>query len=404
MNLQASMEFLSSNKQQMLDLTVKLAEINSYTFNIAGIAKVAAVMKQEMSMLGCASATMPVAPYKVIANDGTTIEYPLGDVLRFWKRPHAPLQVLIVGHMDTVYEPEQKLTVSFGGSDILYGPGVTDMKGGLAVLLWALKAFEQLPQSEKIGWEVILNADEEIGSPGSAEIIAYRAKQHQVGFVFEPAMDTIGTLAAQRKGSGNFTLIVRGRAAHAGRNFSDGRNAVCKMAEIINVVNTLNKERSSLTINVGFIHGGGAVNVVPDCCVCKLNVRITNVADSEWVQEKLHCIIQQFSDSSDYNIELYGGFHRQPKEFDVVTAKLYSMVQSVGASIGQKICWQESGGCSDGNNLSAAGLPNVDTLGVRGGKIHSKQEFMMIQSLVDCAQLFTNILVYLSNNGFNNGK
>ncbi|HSX20382.1 MAG TPA: hydrolase [Gammaproteobacteria bacterium] len=404
MSLQSSMKFLEQNQQQMLDLTIKLAEINSGSFHIAGLKAVAEVMRQEMAVLNCEHITMPVAPLQLINQSGETVEYALGDVVRFWKRPDAPIQVLILGHMDTVYSPDHKFKhITQLGSDLLHGPGVTDMKGGLAILLWALKAFEQLPQAKNLGWEVLLNSDEEIGSPGSAEIIAFRAKQHRVGFVFEPAMDESGTLAGERKGSGTFTLVMRGKAAHAGRNFNEGRNAVCKMAEVITTINALNGKRSGVTINIGFVHGGEAVNVVPDCCVCRLNVRVPHMDDATWMQEELNAIVRAFKSVPDYKLELHGGFHRYPKELDPTTQHLYSIVKNVGKNLDLNITWEPSGGCSDGNNLAAVGLPNVDTLGVRGGKIHSEQEFMIIPSLVERAQLFTNILVYLSENGFTNG-
>lgn len=152
MDLAAAMEFLAANQQQMLDLTIQLADINSGTFNLAGIKKVAAIMQAEMATLGCEHVSMPVAPYRVINAHGGKEERPLGSVLRFWKRPQAAIQVLLMGHLDTVYDVGHSLqhTSKIGG-DLLAGPGVTDMKGGLAVLLWALKAFEQLPQAQNIG-------------------------------------------------------------------------------------------------------------------------------------------------------------------------------------------------------------------------------------------------------------
>ncbi len=405
MDLQAAMQYLEQNQQQMLDLTIKLAEINSGTFNIAGVNAVAEVMRQEMSNLNCEHISMPVAAYQLIDQHGESVELPLGNVHRFWKRPEAPMQVLIVGHMDTVFSPEHKfqLTKRVGG-DILHGPGVADMKGGLTILLWALRAFEQLPQAANIGWEVLLNADEEIGSPGSAEIIGFRAKHYKVGFVFEPAMDEKGTLAAARKASGTFTFIMRGREAHAGRNFHEGRNAICKMAEVISKINALNGMRDEVTINVGFIHGGEAVNVVPGCCVCKVNVRIPQNDDAHWVTAQFNNIVHEFNVTADYKLEMRGKFYSEPKKMDGITTSLYNLVHDVGVKLGQDITWQPSGGTSDGNHLSEHGLPNVDTLGVRGGKIHSAQEFLIVPSLVERAKLFTNILVYLSENGFNNGS
>ncbi len=401
MDLKAALSFLEQNKALMLNLTIKLADINSGSFNVAGIRKVAEVLKQEMAALNCEYVAMPISAHKIINQKGENQEFPLADVLRFWKRPDAPIQVLLVGHMDSVYGPEHKFQhTSLTGGDILNGPGVADMKGGLVVMLWALKAFEQLPQASKLGWEVILTSDEEIGSPGSAEILELRAKKHNIGLVFEPSMDDTGTLAGARKGSGNFTFIMRGKSAHAGRNFNEGRNAICKMTEIISKVNALNGQRDGVTINVGFIHGGEALNVVPDCCVCKLDVRIPHSSDADWVQHHLNAIVQTFNIDAGYKLELHGNFRRKPKVLDASMEKLYHLIQMAGQEVGQHITWQPSGGCSDGNNLAAAGLPNVDTLGVRGGRIHSEQEYMFVPSLVERAQLVTNILVFLSENGF----
>lgn len=401
MDLQTTMQYLEQNQQEMLDLTIKLAEINSGTFNIAGMNAVADLMQQQMAPLNCEHISMPVAAYQQIDEHGESVEFPLGNVHRFWKRSQAPLQILIIGHMDTVYSPEHKFQVTKRiGGDMLHGPGVADMKGGLVVLLWALKAFEQLPQATNIGWEVLLNADEEIGSPGSAEIIKFRAKHFQLGFVFEPAMDEKGTLASARKASGTFIFVMRGREAHAGRNFHEGRNAICKMAEVVTKLNALNGLREEVTINVGFIHGGEAVNVVPGCCVCKVNVRIPHSEDANWLIEQFNIIVREFNTIADYKLEMHGKFYSQPKIMDELNTKLYTLVQKVGADIGQQITWQPSGGTSDGNHLSEYGLPNVDTLGVRGGKIHSAQEYLIVPSLVERAKLFTNILVYLSENGF----
>ncbi len=384
MDLQEVMQYLEQNQQQMLDLTIKLAEINSGTFNVAGIDAVAKVMQQEMASLDCEHVSMPVAAHQQINQFGESVEYPLGHVHRFWKRAQAPLQILIMGHLDTVYSPEHKfqLTKRIGG-DILHGPGVADMKGGLVILLWALRAFEQLPQATNI-----------------AEIIKFRANHFKLGFVFEPAMDEKGTLASARKASGTFTFVMRGKEAHAGRNFHDGRNAICKMAEVIAKLNALNGLREEVTINVGFIHGGEAVNVVPGCCVCKVNARIPRSEDADWLQEQFNKIVHEFNKAPDYNLELHGRFYSQPKLMDAANTKLYSIVQEVGGRVGQQITWQPSGGTSDGNHLSEYGLPNVDTLGVRGGKIHSTQEFLIVPSLLERAKLFTNILFYLSENGF----
>lgn len=405
MDLVQAMDFLEQNQQKILDLTIKLAEINSGSLNVSGLNAVANILQEQMSDLQSEHVSMPVAPLQHVNEHGDITELPLADVQRFWKRPKAPFQVLMVGHTDTVFSPQHKFQqIKKVGGDILHGPGVADMKGGLAVIIWALKAFEQLPCANNLGWELLLNADEEIGSPGSAEIIAYRAKQHNVGFVFEPALDEQGTLSGARKGSGNYTFVMRGKSAHAGRHFHEGRNAICKMAEVIMQLHALNGVRDGVIINVGSVHGGEAVNVVPDYCVCKINVRILDIEDVAWVETEINKIMQAMQHLEGYKLELYGGFSRMPKKMDSATEQLYKIVGDVGLKLDQKISWQLSGGSSDGNNLSAVGLPNVDSLGVRGGKMHTNQEFLLVPSLLERAKLLLNVLVYLSENGFKDGN
>ena len=213
-------------------------------------------------------------------------------------------------------------------------------------------------------------------------------------------MNEKGTLARERKGSGKFTLVMHGKSAHAGRSFAEGRNAIRKMAETITQINALNNQREGVTINVGFVQGGEAVNVVPDICICRLDVRVPNNLDADWVQNNLNEIVGVANTEEGFKLELHGKFSRKPKIITDSIEKLYNLVKTVGTSIGQEIDWQPSGGCCDGNNLAAVGLPNIDTLGVRGGNTHSPDEYLIISSLVERAQLLTNILAHLSDNGF----
>src|SRR5690606_13995122 len=128
-----------------------------------------------------------------------------------------------------------------------------------------------------------------------AEILASAAKKHCVGFVFEPTIDVQGSLAGACKGCSKHTLVMRGKAAHAGRNFAEGRNAICKMAEVISNIHALNGQREGVTVNVGYVHGGEAVNIVPDCCICKIDVRVPNIVDQDWIENSLHNIVEDLN-------------------------------------------------------------------------------------------------------------
>lgn len=393
--------YLAEHQAEMLEQVIRLADINSGSFNLAGIAEVTKLLREQFTKFGCEMALMPVAPLTTINQYGQAEEHSLAPVLRCWQRPEAPLQILLIGHMDTVFGINHKFNrTQRVAEDKLRGPGVTDMKGGLIVMLWGLRAFERLPQAKKIGWEVLLTTDEEIGSPGSREIIVNCAKRHALGLVFEPAMNVRGDFAGERKGSATFTLVMHGKAAHAGRNFTEGRNAICKMTHVINKIEALNGVRQGVTFNVGFIHGGEAVNVVPDTCMCRVDVRVPNKLDTDWVQNSLNDIVKDFNGNPDFKLELFGKFNRKPKALDAATERLYKLVQRVAHTQGLELTWHASGGVSDGNILSEVGLPNIDTLGVRGEHIHSDQEYMIIPSLAERAELLANLLADLNVNGF----
>lgn len=397
MQLNNMLKGLANQKDQMIERIIQWVNINTGSFNVPGLERMAATLTQAFSILECEGNVFSLPPIERIDSLGVSRRFDLGPALRFWKRPEAPVQVLLVGHMDTVYElehPFQKATRV--DEKILQGPGVIDMKGGLCIMLEALKFFEQTTHSKQLGWEVIINPDEEIGSLGSASLLAERAKAHQFGLLFEPGMDEQGTLAGDRKGSGKFTLVVHGRAAHAGRDFQRGRNAIIVIADLIARIDQLNNQREGVTLNVGQVQGGGAVNVVPALAICRLDIRIVHVDDEAWVRSQLEAIVALGNAREGYQVELHGSFDRKPKILSGKTRNLYDLVIDVGRELGQTIACKPSGGCSDGNNLSQVGLPNVDTLGACGGKIHSEGEYLLIDSLIDRTKLTAGVLMRLS--------
>lgn len=270
------------------------------------------------------------------------------------------------------------------------------MKGGLVVMLYALCALEQSPLASSIGWEVIINPDEEIGSPASSAILAQAASQFSFGLVYEPALTPDGILAGQRKGSGKFSIAVSGRAAHVGRAFQEGRNAIVGLAQLVSTIDKLNGQRPGVTINIGYCHGGGAVNIVPDKAICHLDVRTVATEDEAWLSQAFTDIINAFNQQSELQAECIGQFTRPPKLMDKTTILLYEWAAKQAAGIGINLQWQATGGCCDGNNLAAAGLPNIDTLGVRGGAIHSDKEFVVVNSLPERAQLTALLLFKLA--------
>jgi glutamate carboxypeptidase len=226
------------------------------------------------------------------------------------------------------------------------------------------------------------------------------ARRNDVGLVFEPALAD-GSLVGARKGSGTFTIVARGREAHAGRDFHIGRSAILALAEFISKLDASQHDLPGVTINCGRIDGGGAVNVVPALAIGRFNVRVTNPHDQVDVESRITQLAQAIAASREgISIQVHGGFHSPPKPLDPQSIKLFEAVQSCGKELGLNLSIHPGGGTCDGNRLAIAGLPVVDTLGPRGGHLHSDQEYIRIDSLTERAKLVTLLLDRLSQGAF----
>lgn len=391
------LEWIDGQRQVMCDRVVRWSNINSATTNLPGLQRMLAELRQDFAGLGGDAREEPVAPMVSIDERGREVRVSLGSALRIVKRPEAPLRVFLGIHMDTVYPADHPFqSVTPAGQSTLRGPGVADARGGLAVMLTALEALERSPGAERIGWEVLINPDEEIGSPGSAPLLERAARHNHVGLVFEPALPG-GALADRRRGVGNFTMVVRGRAAHAGRDFASGRSAVVAMADLVQRLDALNELLPGVTVNVGRVEGGSAPNVVPDLAICRVNVRTTVPDDEAVVHAKLDEALAVTRSRDGITVELHGGSTAPPKISDEATRELMRHVDACGRDLGIPIEWKPSGGACDGNRLAAAGLPTIDTLGPCGGDIHSPTEFLLLDSLTERAKLTALLLLKLTS-------
>jgi glutamate carboxypeptidase len=252
-------------------------------------------------------------------------------------------------------------------------------------MLAALKAVEKSPAGDRIGYEVVINSDEEVGSLASAPLLAQSARAKRAALTYEPAALPDGTLAGARPGSGNFGIIVRGRSAHAGRNPEDGRNALLAAADLALRLDAL--KRDGLTVNPSRIEGGSPSNVVPDLAILRVNLRPRTTDIEGHAKREIEEAVAAVSAEREVQIELNGGFGRPPKPLTKDAEALFNLVKQAGADLGQDIVWKPSGGVCDGNNIAACGVPVVDTMGVRGGKIHSMEEFLITESLPERAAL-----------------
>lgn len=378
---------------------IELVEINSSSLNPAGINRVGEWFSEQFSTLSDTVERITLPYWERMDFTGELQHQQLGDLWRFRRRSNAPYQILFSGHTDTVFPKDSPFQHAIRLDHLrLNAPGAADMKGGILVILSALELLEEHPLANQIGWTLLLNPDEEIGSPGSAPFLHEEASRHHLGLIYEPALPD-GNLAGERKGSGNFTLAVRGKAAHAGREPEKGRNAINKVSEIILQLDQLNHARPGLTLNTGMIHGGETTNKVPDLAVIKFNVRITQAEDAAWFMQHLDTLCQQYNQQEGYKIEYHGSFGRMPKQLDKAHRALYQLIQQCAYALGESLNWQTTGGCCDGNNLSAAGLPNIDTLGVKGNFIHSADEFVYLPSLIERAKLTALLLFQIASSG-----
>jgi len=384
--------------EPMLDQVLEWSAVNSGSRNLVGLERIAGLLADAFSALPGNVALVPPAKVEIVDTSGKTAEVEHGKHLHLTVRPNAPVQLLLTGHMDTVYGVEHEFQETRWIEDgVLNGPGVADMKGGLAVMLAALKAVEHSALAERIGYEVVIDSDEEVGSPSSAALLTDAAQGKRAALTYEPAALPDGTLAAARPGSGNFSFVVRGRSAHAGRNPEEGRNAIVAASEL--ALRLAMSKTPGLSINPAKIDGGGPNNVVPDLAVLRVNLRPRTTDDQEIAARLIAKALDETAAAHDVFIEAHGGFGRPPKPVTEEAEALFKLVSQAGADLGQEIGWQPSGGVCDGNNIAACGVPVVDTMGVRGGKIHSAEEYLIVESLTERAALSALTILRLAAEG-----
>ena len=383
------------DQQRMLDRTLRWAAINSGTSNLAGLAAMADQLAETFSALPGDVSLREPATVTAISADGGEVEKPHGPHLVLSVRPHAERRFILTGHMDTVFpESDPFQDVRWLDDDTVNGPGTADMKGGIAVIAEALMAFEKSDAASSVGYDVMINADEETGSLSSAPLIAELAAGKFAALTYEPSALPDGTLAHARGGSGNYSLTFTGKSAHAGRNPEDGLNALVAAADC--AVRLKAMQHAELPINPAKIDGGAANNVVPDHAVLRFNIRPKSVEAAEAFESDLKVLLQDLQAQHEVSIHRHGGITRPPKPVDARAQKLFDLVQRTGADLGQTFGWKSTGGVCDGNNIAATGVPVVDTMGVRGGSIHSPDEFMIVPSLSERAALSALVLHRLS--------
>ncbi len=305
-------------------------------------------------------------------------------------------RILFAGHLDTVFPPDgpfREMEISSDGRTAV-GPGVVDMKGGILVTVAALEALAEA--GVDLGWTFVLTSDEETGSFSSHRTLLAEAGAHDLGIVMEPALPG-GALAIERKGSGQFVVEVGGRSAHAGREFEKGVSAVYALARVLLELEQMSDVERGVTVNVGPIVGGRATNAVPDRAAAWGNVRFPDPASAETLAERLDGLATG-ADAMP-RVAVRREFNRPAKPETPAVSAFASLAREVAEGLGQELPFARTGGVCDGNILQSAGLPTLDTLGVRGGSLHTHEEWIELPSLAERARLMACLLGRLTDAG-----
>jgi glutamate carboxypeptidase len=318
-----------------------------------------------------------------------------GDHLRVELRPRgnrAAWQILVLGHLDTVYDAGTIMRTPFRVSrGRAWGPGTFDMKAGLVIALYAIDALtssDRLPEKRIV---FLWTSDEEIGSASSRAAIEREAKRSDAVLVLEPAAGLDGRVKTGRKGVGEIELIVTGRAAHAGLNPGEGVNAIEEIALQISRMSRWNQPRRGISVNAGVIEGGTRTNVIADHARALVDVRAARVRDMRALERKFRALRPILPSA---HLAIRGEFNRPPMERKMsaaLYAKACALAKEMGVTLGEAFV----GGGSDGNFTAAIGVPTLDGLGAVGKNAHSPQENIVIRSLPERAALLAGLLATL---------
>jgi glutamate carboxypeptidase len=392
---------LAPRAAEMFDDLARFVAIPTGGGHTAGLDECRGVLTSRLARLG---ATVTLEPGDArpawILGDGPGLGVPPVAVCRV--RGSGGPRVLLCGHIDTVHDPKgsfQRLERSADGTKAT-GPGAADMKGGILVAVLALEALAAA--GVRFDWTFVLNSDEETGSYCSDRVLRRVAGEdggHVAGLVFEPALPD-GSLVVERPGSGQFAISVTGRAAHVGRDFAQGVSAITALSrKVIEISSHADPARGKI-VNVGVVRGGAATNVVPDEAMAWGNVRYGG-ADAAKNEKELADALSGLGGTTaeGARVEVMSSFARPAKPKTAGVERLALMARGAAESLGQTLPFGATGGVCDGNNLQAAGIPVIDTLGVRGGGLHTGQEWIETASLVERAQLAAVLIKRLCTGG-----
>jgi glutamate carboxypeptidase len=367
----------SQHEDRIVQTIRELVEIESPSDNKPAVDRIAAFLATKFQALGGR-----IQLHR--SND-------FGDSLQIDFASNSPRKpILLLGHYDTVYPlgtlANMPCKVENG---CLHGPGVLDMKSGIALMLHAIEALQawhgELPRPVT----VFLVSDEEVGSRSSRKITEALAKKSAGVLVLEPAAGLRGAVKTARKGVGEYTLHVKGLAAHAGLDPGKGHSAILELARQIAVIAKLNNLKQGLSVNPGVIHGGTRTNVIAAEAIAGIDVRIKSAKQASTIDRKLRSL-KPFDKHC--KLEMTGGINRLPMERTAGVAALYKKAQEIASHIKWKIEEAAVGGGSDGNFTAGLGIPTLDGLGGVGEGAHAVHEYIVIFELPRRALLLAGMI------------
>jgi glutamate carboxypeptidase len=362
-------------KGDLLVLLEEMVAINSYSHNAEGIVQVAELLRQALPP--------PLALERARDSDEGTL-WICGNGLT------GDPPILLVGHLDTVYPPDTFDSGVVLQGPYLLGPGVADMKGGLAVMVGALWALDRLDVLPGMPLLLAVNGDEEIGSPTSGAMLMELARSSRLGLVFECGGPE-GSVVTCRRGLHRYRLEIEGEAGHAGNQPGDKKSALVELAHRILDLEALNDPEAGLSVNVGSASGGSAANVIPGKAEAEFEVRFSEQRQSDEIEEKIRDLTNSPYHSS-LMVQVARSHTRPVMAPTRATAKLFQEAARIAEGIQISLSEESRGGVSDANLLAASGLPTLDGLGPVGEMDHSENERILKDSLFQRVELLVHLL------------
>lgn len=376
---QRRLAYFNERRDEIVSTIRELVEIESPSDNKAAVDRVAEAVAHKFSQLG-GKVEVRVHPAREVGNH-LQVDFP---------GKSAAKPVLLLGHYDTVYPLGTLATMPCRAvGNKLTGPGVLDMKSGIALMLHALAALQAWHGGLPRPVTVLLVSDEEVGSDSSRTITESLAKKAAAVLVLEPSYGFQGAVKTARKGVGGYLVKVTGKASHAGLDFQKGVNAILELARQIEKVSSFTDLKKGLTVNVGIVSGGSRTNVVPAEAAAQVDVRIARIKDAAGIDKKMRSL-RPFHRKC--KIEITGGINRPPMERTAGVAALYAQASAVARELGWKLGEAAVGGGSDGNFTAGLGIPTLDGLGGVGDGAHATHEHILISELPRRAALIAGLI------------